>query len=101
GRLCFRLGDGELRSGDFALVAIEDRQGDVEEKCSSAGPRDVRETKGGVQVLLAVGPRQLQLRTGSGDASFRRLQVGTGPQSPRFQVVEVQLQGLKGEDTVN
>src|SRR5580700_2210447 len=49
------LRDGVARARDFALVAIEDRELDVEEECAGVGGGYVGIVEAGTQVALAVG----------------------------------------------
>ena len=68
--------DGVARARDLALVAIEDREIDVKEKCAAVDARGVRVVKGDVEIALAVSLGERQLALGGFYAQVGLEQVG-------------------------
>ena len=75
-RSFFGLRDREARSCDFALVAIEDGQIDVEEKRAAVDAGGVRVIEADAKIFFAVGALQSFLAARRGDAFLGGAQVG-------------------------
>ena len=70
------LSDGVASSRDFALIAIENRQRNVEGQCSGAESGGMRVSGAGGQILLAVGDSQGFLASRGGDVCCAAIDQG-------------------------
>src|SRR5450631_3683216 len=89
-----RLGNGEARLGDFALVAVKDRQRNAPVERSRIDCVDVGVVGLNGHVGLTDRPLQFVLTVRSSYALLSRVQVRPVLQCLQLQVFEVALQGL-------
>ena len=88
------LRDGVFGAGDFALVAIEDRQIHVEEERAAVDAGGVRVIEGDIEVALAVGLGERLLTLRGGDAEMSGLKIGPAAQGERFEIVQAGVHRL-------
>ena len=96
-----RLGDGVFRARNLSLVAVENRQVNIEVKCAAALPVGVCVIEGHIQIALAVGLRQGFLASGRDHALLRGLQVRPRAQRQCFQIVDAGLDRRIGQLAVH